>query len=152
MQSSTLHPDLSTLCQVSMPQRFPYHCTFSVADAKSLTIRFVNNTQLIDSLPAGGDCSVAPMTVTSTGSLEPEALACAPRRSGALIDTCATRTSMLAVRALRLPLLGTATVIDPSAGARLSASSMLAQPSLSSATSLRSLRARIRYFARSSLA
>src|SRR5712691_9894395 len=102
MQSSTLHPDLSTLCQVSMPQRFPYHCTFSVADSKSLTVRFVNNTQLIESLPAGGDCSLAPISVTVTGSLEPDALACAPRRGGAWIATCATRTSMLAVRALRL--------------------------------------------------
>src|SRR5271156_2751627 len=125
MQSSTLQPDLSTLCQVSMPHLLPYHCTFSAADSKSLTGRFVNNTQLIDSLPAGGDCSVAPMTVTSTGALEPDALACAPRRCGGWIVTCATRTSMLAVRALRLPLLGTATVRAPSAGAMLSASSML---------------------------
>src|SRR6266404_5849641 len=146
MQSSTLQPDLSTLCQISIPQRLPYHCTFSVADLKSLTVRFVSSTQLIESLPAGGDCSVAPIRVTVTGSLEPDALACAPRRSGALIDTCATRTSMFAVRALRLPLLGTATVMEPSAGATVSASSMLAQPSLSSGTSLRSVRARIRYF------
>src|SRR5208282_3503893 len=102
MQSSTLQPDLRTLCQTSMPQRFPYHCTFSVADSKSLTGKFVSNTQLIDSPPDGGDCSVAPIRVTVIGSLEPDALACAPRRSGALIVTCATRTSMCAVRALRL--------------------------------------------------
>src|SRR6266852_4592701 len=99
MQSSTLHPDLSTLCQVSMPQRFPYHCTFSAADSKSLTAKFVNNTQLIASLPAGGDCSVAPTRVTVTGSLEPDALACDPRRCGGWIVTSARRTSMLAVRA-----------------------------------------------------
>src|ERR1035438_6534285 len=132
MQSSTLQPDLSTLCQISMPQRFPYQRTFSVADSKSLTGRFVSNTQLIASLPAGGDCSVAPPRVTVTGSLEPDALACAPRRCGGWIVTSVTRTSMLAVRALRLPLLGTATVMEPSAGAMDSASSMLAQPSLSS--------------------
>src|ERR1700691_4587284 len=135
MQSSTLHPDLRTLCQISMPQRFPYQPTFSVADSKSLTGRFVSNTQLIDSLPGGADCSVAPISVTVTGSLEPEALACAPRRCGAWIVTCATRTSMQAVRALRLPLPGISIIIDPKAGASLSASSMLEQPSLSSGTS-----------------
>src|ERR1039457_3029880 len=110
MQSSTLQPDLSTLCQISMPQRLPYHRTFSVADSKSWTGRFVNSTQLIDSLPGGGDCSVAAIRVIATGSLGPEALAW-PRRWGAWIDTCATRTSMDAVRALRLPLPGTCTVI-----------------------------------------
>src|SRR5208283_6205275 len=104
MHSSTLQPDLRTLCQISMPQRLPYHCTFSVADSKSLTLRFVSSTQLIDSAPAGGDCSVAPIRVTATGSLEPDALACAPRRWGGWIVTSLTRTSMLAVRALRLPL------------------------------------------------
>src|SRR5450631_2989025 len=103
MQSSTSHPDLSTLCQISMPQRFPYQRTFSVADSKSLTVRFVSSTQLIDSLPAGGDGSVAPISVTVAGSLEAEALACAPRRGGAWIVTSATRISMDAIRALRLP-------------------------------------------------
>src|ERR1039458_2235290 len=98
MQSSTLQPDLSTLCQISIPQRFPYQRTFSVADSKSLTVRFVSNTQLIDSLPAGADCSVAPISVTVTASFEPEALAW-PRRWGVEIDTCAIRTSMDAVRA-----------------------------------------------------
>ena len=73
-------------------------------------------------------------------------------RGGGWIVTSVTRTSMLAVRALRLPLLGTATVMEPSAGAMDSASSMLAQPSLSSGTSLRLVHARIRYFARSSFA
>src|ERR1039457_2722980 len=125
------------LVQISMPQRFPYQRTFSAADSKSLIPKFVNNTQLIASLPAGGDSSVAPTRVTVTGSLEPDALARAAGRRGAWIVTSVTRTSMLAVRALRLPLLGTATVMEPSAGAMDSASSMLAQPSLSSGTSLR---------------
>src|ERR1700737_461211 len=106
MQSSTLQPDLSTLCQISIPQRLPYHCTFSLADLKSLTGRFVSNTQLIDSLPAGGGCSVAPTKVTVTGSLDPEAFACAPRRCGGWIVTSAMRTSMDAIRSLRLPLPG----------------------------------------------
>src|SRR3990172_9958630 len=80
-QSSTLQPDFNTLCQVSMPQRLPYQCTFSAADSKSLTDKFVNNTQLIALVFAGGDCSVAPMRVTVTGSLEPDAFASAPPRS-----------------------------------------------------------------------
>src|ERR1035438_3315625 len=128
MQSSTLQPDFRTLCQISMPQRLAYHCTFSVADSKSLTGRFVSSTQLIESLPAGGDCSVAPIRVTVTGSLEPDALACAPRRGGAWIVTSATRTSIDALRALRLPLPGTSTLIVPKAGASLSASSIGSQP------------------------
>src|SRR5487761_2759054 len=103
MQSSTLQPDLRTLCQISIPQHLPYHRTFSVADSKSLTGRFVSSTQLIESLPAGGDCSVAPIRVTVTGSLEPDAFACAPRRCGGWIMTSVTRTSMHAMRALRLP-------------------------------------------------
>ncbi len=45
-----------------MPQRLPYQRTFSTADAKSSTGRFVNNTQLIASLPAGAAVSVAPIT------------------------------------------------------------------------------------------
>src|SRR5450755_671566 len=123
MQSSTLQPDLRTLCQTSMPQRLAYHCTFSVADSKSLTGKFVSSTQLIDSQPVGGDCSVAPTSVTVTGSVEPDALACAPRRCGGWIATSATRTSIEAVRGLRLPLPGTSTVRLPRAGVSLNASS-----------------------------
>ena len=59
----------------------------------STSTRFVSNTQLIAALPAGGDCSVAPTRVTVTGSLDPDALACAPRRCGGLIVTSAMRTS-----------------------------------------------------------
>src|SRR5260370_9365366 len=95
------------------PQRFPSHCTFSVADSKSLTMRFVNNTQLIDSLPAGGDCSVAPIRVTVTGSLEPDALACAPRRCGGVVATYVTRTPILAAHAVPLPLIRTPTPTQP---------------------------------------
>src|SRR5260370_33318409 len=110
------------------PQRFPSHCTFSVADAKSLTGRFVSNTQLIDSLPAGGDCSVAPISVTVAGSLEPEAFACAPRRCGGWIAHRETLPSMDAVRALRLPLPGSSNAILPRAGAAPGASCIRVLP------------------------
>src|ERR1700679_1228384 len=88
-QSSTLQPDLSTLCQVSTPHRLPYQAIFSVALWKLFTGRFVRSTQLIASLPAGGSCSVAATTFTLIGSTHAKAVAW-PRRYGGLIDTCAT--------------------------------------------------------------
>ncbi len=56
-----------------MPQRLPFQCTLSAALSNSGTGRFINNTQLIASIPAGGEDSVAPMRVTATGPVPPQA-------------------------------------------------------------------------------
>src|SRR6202047_133523 len=100
-QSSTLQPDLSTLCQVSTPHRLPYQAIFSVALWKLFTGRFVSSTQFIASLPGGGSCSVAATTFTLIGSNDAKAFAW-PRWYGGLVHTLGKRPSWARGAAARL--------------------------------------------------